>query len=203
MATYFLKTNDAKTIVLDFPSTAARKSTDILVPFAGVDIDDFISIDAKFPKDASFSAWVHNKDVVTVRFNNYTNTSVNLPPFSIRLLVLKKELIAETPGQIATTDISIKSITGSKILDLTDNLKLLNINSESLITVPSDNITNFPLGSIIYLNQNSTGQVSIAAQQGVIINSDQNSKKLKGQFSQAYLLKVAAYTWQLVGNIKN
>ena len=202
MASYFLKTNDAKTIVLDFPATAARKSTDILVPFSGVDVDDFISIDAKFPKDASFAAWVSNKDVVTVRFNNYTNSSVNLAPFSVRLLVLKKELVADTGGQ-TTSDITVKTVTGSKILDLTDNLKFLNIVNESLITIPSDSSVNFPLGSIIYLNQYSAGQVSVAGQQGVIINSDQNAKKLKGQFSQAFILKLAANTWQLVGNIKN
>jgi len=203
MATYFLKTNDAKTVVLDFPATAARKSTDILVPFQGVEVDDFVSIDAKFPKDASFSAWVSSKDVITVRFNNYTNVSVNLNPFSIRLLVLKKELVENTNSSSSSSDITVKTITGSKILDLTDNLSFLNIISESLITIPSDSTVNFPLGSIIYLNQYGTGQVSVVGQQGVVLNSDQNAKKLKGQFSQAFILKLSANNWQLVGNIKN
>lgn len=203
MATYFLKTDDAKIVTLDFPSTGARKSSEIIVNFPGVSTEDFISLDAKFPVNASFQAWVSGTDQVTVRFHNYTNSSVNLSPFQIRLLVLKKEIVSIGTTQTVSTDITVKPITGSKTLDLTDISKLLNVSGVSVITIPTDTVVNFPIGSLIYFNRIGTGEVSFLTQAGVTLNSFSGFRKLNGQFSQAYLIKLAANNWQLVGNIKN
>lgn len=262
MANYFLKTIDAKTVTLDFPSTLARKSSDIVVTFPGVVVDDFVTIDAKFPKDASFSAWVSAIDKITVRFNNYTNSTINLSPFNLRILILKKELnstgssgtsgtsgvsgssgtsgvgspgssgssgtsgagspggdgtsgtsgTSGSPGKKGTSgtsgisssnEIGIKTIYTSKILDLTDNFKLINVSGAAIITIPSDLNVNFPIGSVIYVNQYGIEEVSFVTQQGVTLNSERNSKKLNGQFAQAFLIKISANVWQLVGNIKN
>lgn len=202
MANFILKTIDAKVVTLDFPSTGARKSSDIIVPFSGVKTDDFVSIDAKFPPNANFMAWVSGADAVTVRFNNYSGSVVNLSSFSVRLLVLKKEADSiPVPG--TGSNIQVITVNGNKTLALTDANNFLDVITASVITVPISTSVNFPLGTVIYINQSATGIVSIAGQAGVTIASDQNAKKLFGQYTQAYLIKLGTNTWQLTGNLKN
>jgi hypothetical protein len=202
MPNFILKSIDAKVVTLDFPSTLARKSSDIIIPFLGVSVDDFVTIDAKFPPNTDFSAWVSATDTVTIRFNNYTGSSVNLNPFTVRILVLKSELDIESSPSPIIVATQIIEVSGNKTLALTDTNNFLNITTASIITIPTDNSVNFSLGTIIYLNQSGIGDVLITPQQGVILQSNQNFKKLFGQFSQAYLIKLSANTWQLSGKLK-
>lgn len=67
------------------------------------------------------------------------------------------------------------------------------------ITVPDDNGAAFPIGTQIAFIRNGAGTVTFGGS-GTIL-SDASKKSIKAQYTAAALLKVAADTWQLVGNL--
>lgn len=79
------------TATLDFANTAARTSRDISVAFAGVVVgDNVVAIPMiALPANYLFTAQVTAAGVVTVRFHNYTNSSINPSPiqFTIKKLL--------------------------------------------------------------------------------------------------------------------
>jgi hypothetical protein len=200
MPNFILKTIDIKTVSVDFPSTGARKSSDIIVPFSGITLDDFVAIDGKFPVNADFTAWVSGVNFITIRFNNYTASTLNLNPFDIRILVLRKDLES---APISSSNIQLIQVSGDRILGLTDANKFLNVVNSSVITIPVDSNVNFLPGTVILVNLSGIGEVSFTVQPNVILQSFQNARKLSGPFTQAYLIKLGSNTWQLSGQIKN
>lgn len=79
---------------------------------------------------------------------------------------------------------------------------LLELNHTSAITatVPNDSTVFFPVGTQIDLLQTGAGQVTLAAASGVTINSA-IGLKLRTQWSSATLIKRAANTWVLIGDL--
>lgn len=78
-------------VTIDFANTAARTSKDISVAFAGIVIgDNVVAIPmSALPANYLFTAQVTAVSIVTVRFHNYTNSSVNPSPiqFTIKKLL--------------------------------------------------------------------------------------------------------------------
>lgn len=70
------------------------------------------------------------------------------------------------------------------------------------ITVPLDSTTNFPIGTKITLIRTNTGDVTIAGTAGVTVNATPGLK-LRAQWSAATLLKRAANTWILMGDLSS
>lgn len=227
MATYILNTIDDKVIDLDFPSTAALKGSDVTVNFPGVTVDDFILVEPEVINSSTdFTAWVVSDNTVVVRFHNYTGNTINLSKARFRLRAIKKELQSTAPGNSGTSGTSgisgssgVSGLNGtsgtsgtsdllqtkqvtSKILDATDVNKILEINSGTL-TIPSDSTQSISIGSSIIISQTGVGQVTIATQPGVTLQSYLNARKLAGQFAEAVLTKRSNNSWKLVGNIKN
>ena len=69
------------------------------------------------------------------------------------------------------------------------------------LTVPLASSVAFAVGDRIDILQTGAGQVTVAGAGGVTLNAYDNQYKLNGQFAAATLIKRAANTWLLVGNI--
>lgn len=85
-------------------------------------------------------------------------------------------------------------------LSLADSVIEVSSSSATTITIPLDSSVNYPVGTSIDVLQTSTGQVTIAATGGVTINGTPGFK-LRTQWSSATMLKRAANTWIVFGDL--
>lgn len=72
--------------------------------------------------------------------------------------------------------------------------------SNIIITVPLDSTTNFPIGTRITILRANTGAATVAGAVGVTVNATPGLN-LRAQWSAATLLKRAANTWVLMGDL--
>ena len=99
---------------------------------------------------------------------------------------------------------SFVSKTSSYTLDdltLRDNIIEVNSTSATTVTIPLDSTLNYPIGSSIDVFQINTGEVTIAGASGVTVNATPGLK-LRTQWSSCTLLKRAADTWIVYGDLK-
>lgn len=68
------------------------------------------------------------------------------------------------------------------------------------LTIPADSVVNFPIGTTIDILQSGTGQTTIVAGAGVVLNFTPG-QKLRFQWSMATILKRDANTWLLFGDL--
>lgn len=105
-----------------------------------------------------------------------------------------------------TTVSVVTSGASARTFDISDaDNKMIEYNSASAgtFTVPADATTNFPIGSQINVLQVNTGQLTIAGATSpntVTVNATPGLK-LRAQWSSATLIKRAANTWVLIGDI--
>jgi hypothetical protein len=103
----------------------------------------------------------------------------------------------------------VPSITS--ISQKTDSYTLSNLNERDTIvelgkstavtlTVPADSSVNYPVGTTLDIIQTGAGQVTIAGAGGVTVNGTPGLK-LRTQWSSATLLKRAANTWLVYGDL--
>ena len=85
-------------------------------------------------------------------------------------------------------------------LSLADSVIEVSSSSATTITIPLDSSVNYPVGTSIDVLQTSTGQVTIAATGGVTMNGTPGFK-LRTQWSSATMLKRAANTWIVYGDL--
>ena len=90
--------------------------------------------------------------------------------------------------------------TGSATLSLTDADKIVEVSGAATITVPTDAAAAFPVGTTINITQTGTGTVTVVGDSGVTVNSTP-SNTLRDQWSSAVLIKRAANTWLLSGDM--
>lgn len=115
--------------------------------------------------------------------------------------------------QVATTAFTTSAVnvvryidrvekTSSSNLALTDDTKLveMNVASANTLTIPLDSSVNFPVGTQITVVQTNTGQTTIAGAGGVTVNATPGLK-LRAQWSSATLIKRAANTWLVIGDL--
>jgi len=88
-------------------------------------------------------------------------------------------------------------------LVLADHGKIVSMNNAgaNTVTIPPNSSVAFPVGATITLRQAGAGQTTIAPGAGVTLNSRGAAFKLAGQYAYATLVKVAADTWELSGDI--
>lgn len=103
---------------------------------------------------------------------------------------------------VAPLSLAINAQAASYTLVLADQGKQVEINSASAtnLTVPTDASVAFPVGATVLLAQTGTGQVTVAAASGVTVNGTPGLK-LRTQWSTAVLIKRAANTWLLAGDL--
>lgn len=100
------------------------------------------------------------------------------------------------------THFSIVTVAASLTLNTSHSGKYLRTTSSSLvtITVPPDSTANLDIGKPIQIRQAGTGTLTIAAGAGVTITSP-GSLTARAQNSTVSLVKVAANTWDLIGDL--
>jgi hypothetical protein len=105
-------------------------------------------------------------------------------------------------GVIAPYRINAQTGT-SYTLVLSDQQKLITLTNASAITltVPPNSSVAFPIGTVIEFIQGGAGQVTFAAGAGVTLAEYQSKTKLAGQYAGATMIKIAADTWWIVGNL--
>ena len=89
----------------------------------------------------------------------------------------------------------------SYTLALTDVAKVVSLTNASPITltIPTNAVTAFPIGTQILLYQGGAGQVTVGGA-GVTLRAQGSRTKIAGQYGVAGLLKVATDEWVLFGN---
>lgn len=101
------------------------------------------------------------------------------------------------------TALAINTQGGAYTPALTDAGALVRMASGAPVafTVPPDADVAFPVGSVIQVRQAGGGQVTFVAAAGVTINSAE-TLKLRKQGSTGALIKIAANTWDLTGDLE-
>lgn len=75
------------------------------------------------------------------------------------------------------------------------------LNSAAItVTVPAESTTNFPIKTVISIEQKGAGQITVAAGSGVTINK-YGGLKTAGQYAVMQLIKVASDTWTCIGGV--
>jgi hypothetical protein len=88
----------------------------------------------------------------------------------------------------------------SYTLSLIDSYKMIEMSGGGNLTVPPESSVNFPIGTAIDIVQTGSSQVTIVAGSGVTVNATPGLK-LRTQWSSATLVKRAADTWLLMGDL--
>jgi len=88
-----------------------------------------------------------------------------------------------------------------KIGDSGKTLLLTNAAVAGTLTVPPDSEVAFSIGAQILLTQTGAGTITATAGVGVTINSANSYLAFSAQYAGATLLKTAANTWSLFGNL--
>jgi hypothetical protein len=109
---------------------------------------------------------------------------------------------ASTGGAIG---VAVNAQTGTTYTTvLTDNNKVVTLDNASAIalTVPLNSSVAYPTGAQIHLYNKGAGQVTVAGDAGVTVNSS-NGLKLRAQYSVATLIKLDTNSWVLIGDTIN
>lgn len=102
--------------------------------------------------------------------------------------------------------IGTNSRTSSYTLALSDQSKIIEVNSSSAtnVTVPGDANVNFPVGTYVVILQTGSGQITIDAQisiNWIVTLNATPGFKTRTQWSMVTLIKRAANTWVLAGDL--
>jgi len=81
-----------------------------------------------------------------------------------------------------------------------DSMIEMNSDSATTVTIPTDAAVAFPVGTSLDVLRVGAGAVDVAAASGVTVNATPGLK-LRSQWSSATLIKRAANTWVLVGDL--
>lgn len=105
-------------------------------------------------------------------------------------------------GKVASYTPIIPKTAAYTLSLLSERDSLIEVGSASAVsvTIPPDSAVNYPIGTSVDILQTSTGQVTIAAGAGVTVNATPGLK-LRTQWSSASLLKRAANTWIVMGDL--
>mgnify|MGYP001183583193 CR=1 FL=1 len=100
------------------------------------------------------------------------------------------------------TSVNVQTGT-SYTLVLADAFRMVAMDNASANTliVPSSTSVDFPIGARIDLSQDGAGQTTVVADTGVTIRTPE-TLKLRKQWAKATLIKRAADTWDLEGNLE-
>lgn len=82
-----------------------------------------------------------------------------------------------------------------KVIDLTSG-------SNETLTIPPDSSVSFPNGTQLVVIRSGTGELAIAGDSGVTVNSAQSNLNLNYQYSAATLIKLSTDNWYVFGDLK-
>lgn len=99
---------------------------------------------------------------------------------------------------------TIETISADYTLSTNDKSKVKTCtNTDPItITVPTNALVPFAVGTQIAVLRNGTGTVTFAGASGVTVNSVDAKLAIKGQYGSAALVKTAVDVWQLIGSLE-
>ena len=113
-----------------------------------------------------------------------------------------KKVKARDVSKIGYQDIQTVSA-ATKTLALTDRGSWMRFTATNTLTVPTNASVAFAIGEMLNGVQAGTGQVTISAASGITINKPTGTNaKTRAQGAAFSLVKVAADTWDLVGDLE-
>lgn len=146
--------------------------------FKGVTSEPSTTVD--FTQGSLDDLALNNVTVAGVVFTDGTQTKEGVP--------------SRTPIVAKTASYTLSSLTER------DSLIEVSSGSATTVTIPAESSVNYPIGTSIDILQTSSGQVTIAGAGGVTVNATPGLK-LRTQWSSATLLKRAADTWVVYGDL--
>ena len=118
--------------------------------------------------------------------------------------VLQTQGAGANPQWAATPVAAVSSQSGTSYTavlgDANSYVRFTNGSAVSF-TIPSNSSVAFPVGTVIEMEQAGAGALSVVAGSGVTINSRSADLTLAGQYSVAFVKKVATDTWTMNGDL--
>lgn len=114
--------------------------------------------------------------------------------------VSAKTTLGDISDFCALTAFTVKAASG--VIGAVDAESIvMNVGSANTLTVQVDATVNLPIGTIKNVLQEGTGQTTIVADTGVTINCAAATMKTRTRYSVVQLIKRAANTWYLLGDL--
>lgn len=154
------------------------------------------------------SELVTNNGTQTLTNKTLTSPSMTSPTVSSGALTVSSTGITFSDGYTQTTA-GVPSVTAISqkttsytLSSLTERDTIIEVNNASAttVTIPTDATLNYPVGTTLDVIQTGSGQVTIAGAVGVTVNATPGLK-LRTQWSSVTLLKRAANTWLVYGDL--
>jgi hypothetical protein len=142
-------------------------------------------------------------DNLSAQTSNITSASVsNLNASAITATSLNGVSVSSIISSSTLSIIPAK--TTAYTIQLGDKDKFLELNGTFTISIPTDEVTNFPIGSQVNILNIGSGVITIAAVTGgtTTVNGTPGLI-LRAQWSGATLIKRAANSWVVAGDLKS
>lgn len=97
----------------------------------------------------------------------------------------------------------VQQITGNYTLlasDVETYLRFV-VSASTTLTVPNNTIVALPLDSVIFFEQGGTGSLTLAAADGVTLNSREGALRTGGQWAVGQIKQVADNVWTVMGDM--
>lgn len=106
-------------------------------------------------------------------------------------------------GTVALQEVEFNTQTVNYILDITDANKLIemNVGSANTLTIPTNIVAPFPIGTQVLIAQYGAGQTTITPAGTVTLRSSGGKTKTAAQYAMATLVKRGTNEWYLAGDI--
>jgi hypothetical protein len=156
-------------------------------------------------RDVSANSWKLFKGVTSEPSTTVDFTQGSLDDLALNNLTAAGVVFTDgtqtKEGVPSRTPIVQKSASYS-LSTLTHRDSMIEVSSASgtTITIPAESSVNYPVGTTIDILQTNTGQVTIAGAAGVTVNATPGLK-LRTRWSSATLMKRAADTWVVYGDL--
>ena len=179
--------NEIAAAFADDPNFATSITTTI-----GNKLDSSLAATTYAPKASpTFTGTVGGVTKAHVGLGNVDNTSDLAKPISTLTQTALNAKINEI--------IEFNAQTGNYTLQSTDTGKLIEMSGGGTLTIPSDAVYNFPIGTSIEILQTGASQVTIAGT-GFTPNATPGLK-LRTQWSSASVLKRGSNSWVVLGDL--
>jgi hypothetical protein len=150
----------------------------------------------------------NGSSAVTIAIDSTVATLTGTQTLTNKTITLASGGVTFSDGTTQTTAgvPSITTISGKTasyaLSSLAERDTIIEINNAAAttLTIPADSSVNFPVGTTLDIIQTGAGQITVAGAVGVTVNATPGLK-LRTQWSSATLLKRAANTWLVYGDL--
>jgi hypothetical protein len=176
-------------------SNATQTALDLKAPLANATFTGTITL----PSNTVTSSMIMDGTIANVDIN--ASAAIDYSKLSLSNSIATTDLVSGAAR--AGFNSTLRTVTSSNTLVISDLAKLIVVNSSSTanVTVPADDTVNFNVGDRIDFVTINTGLVSFFANSGVTVNGTPGLS-LRTQYSGATLVKLAANTWVVMGDLK-